>query len=554
VVSIQDTLPENYYLDNFEYLIHFVASHYPDVLSEEELVYFKTFTQLPFNSRQIYVRLMLRKGPLFRDDRLSYTEISDQTGALALLADSAMLDNHPFAVPVELLNLLTRPELKDFCSSLPRISVNLQMKKEEVIAELAAQLTAEEIRYALPFTVLRPLGGELLTVYRLLFFGNLHQSFTDFVLRDLGISPFEDYQLTPDSRFFDDREVLEQALTIYEITERYHEGVADADPAELMAFASALPKIDPSKQMLMRRRDRIRNQIGRQLERLEAGGLALKVYESSDSPPARERCARIYAGREEFDEAWVLVSDILKAPANEAELQFAERFSRRLKRHLPPGTVITRVEDKPVSVSVTLAPDDSVSVEELARHYLELLGQEAFYVENGLLPSLFGLCFWDIIFQPIDGVFFNPFHRGPLDLFSQDFYQSRKDLIEQRMDQIQDSHFLQQLVLDNYENKTGIANHFVRWGWLSTTLLERSLQEIPVQHLISIFRRILLDLKANCSGFPDLITFLPEGGYCLVEVKGPGDRLQDNQKRWFKLFSEKEIPAEVMIVSWVEHR
>ena len=40
---------------------------------------------------------------------------------------------------------------------------------------------------------------------------------------------------------------------------------------------------------------------------------------------------------------------------------------------------------------------------------------------------------------------------------------------------------------------------------------------------------MLADLRNNCSGFPDLILFR-DGQYELVEVKGPGDRLQINQE------------------------
>jgi hypothetical protein len=37
------------------------------------------------------------------------------------------------------------------------------------------------------------------------------------------------------------------------------------------------------------------------------------------------------------------------------------------------------------------------------------------------------------------------------------------------------------------------------------------------------------------AGFPDLIQFWPhEARYRMVEVKGPGDRLQDNQRRFLE--------------------
>lgn len=39
----------------------------------------------------------------------------------------------------------------------------------------------------------------------------------------------------------------------------------------------------------------------------------------------------------------------------------------------------------------------------------------------------------------------------------------------------------------------------------------------------------------------------------MIEVKGPGDRLQDNQKRWLAFFAEQDIPVCVCYVSWSSH-
>ena len=41
-----------------------------------------------------------------------------------------------------------------------------------------------------------------------------------------------------------------------------------------------------------------------------------------------------------------------------------------------------------------------------------------------------------------------------------------------------------------------------------------------------------------------------EGRYRMIEVKGPGDRLQDNQKRWLAFCAEHGMPVEVCYVRW----
>jgi len=118
---------------------------------------------------------------------------------------------------------------------------------------------------------------------------------------------------------------------------------------------------------------------------------------------------------------------------------------------------------------------------------------------------------------------------------------------------------LQELTLDeNYRKrirevhmaKQGIANHFVSWAVLTEELLEFALCRIPNQPVIHMFRRMLRDLRNNRSGFPDLVSFPDRGGYELIEVKGPGDQLQLNQKRWIKAFNEYQVPFSLARVEW----
>jgi hypothetical protein len=102
-----------------------------------------------------------------------------------------------------------------------------------------------------------------------------------------------------------------------------------------------------------------------------------------------------------------------------------------------------------------------------------------------------------------------------------------------------------------YRAKIGITNPFVNWMYVDEQLLEAALVKIPVQDLIRIFERLLIDLKNNSSGFPDLIVF-DQNSYRMVEIKGPGDKLQKNQARWFRYFQEQAIPAAVVNVEYLE--
>ena len=57
--------------------------------------------------------------------------------------------------------------------------------------------------------------------------------------------------------------------------------------------------------------------------------------------------------------------------------------------------------------------------------------------EGGIINALFGLIFWDIIYDyPVPDVFRNCFQREPLDLCSGEFYKNRRKVIDGRLEEL----------------------------------------------------------------------------------------------------------------------
>lgn len=198
------------------------------------------------------------------------------------------------------------------------------------------------------------------------------------------------------------------------------------------------------------------------------------------------------------------------------------------------------------------------NVEHALAQYLNNRDAPVFYVENMLFNGLFGLFFWDILFKPLPGAFFHPFHAGPADLLRPEFYARRAELFEERLTELDNGLHVER-ILTTYQNKFGLQCWFVNWGILHddhepgqpSRLLRLALKCIPPEHLKLIFKRLCKDVRNNGSGFPDLIQFFPDRvKYELVEVKGPGDRLRDNQLRWLHYLSSHGVPAKVCHVNW----
>lgn len=71
-MQIPADLPVGYYRDNFLALVDFVREQYGDILTQDEIAYADSFIDLSLNAQRLYVRLISRRGPLFRSDKLSY--------------------------------------------------------------------------------------------------------------------------------------------------------------------------------------------------------------------------------------------------------------------------------------------------------------------------------------------------------------------------------------------------------------------------------------------------------------------------------------------------
>ena len=536
-------LAEGYYVDNFATVLDHVCRYQRNLLTTIEQDYASDFLDLSIDAQRLYVRLIMRKGPLFRLDRLHYPEIVSIVDAAAELHDGKFIDDAPDATAADLLALLVKPELTAL-AELPAST-----RRSEALEYLNENITAGEVREALGTIVLQPLGQECLEVFRLLFFGNLDQDLTEFILDELGITPYENYPVEQSRCLFESRLVLDQARVLYALRAFAREFLPELDGQALIALAQAVPRID--EPVTQQRAGRLLVRIGRQLERLGELDAALDVYVKTATAPSRERQVRIHASRDDDNEVLLLCARMLEDPVEESEVEFAIRFaharSRKMRFSLPgwPERHTVNAYRKTVSLPAT-----DCRVEEAARQYLESEGDEAWYVENALIPGLFGLAFWDVIFQPVPGAFLHPFQRGPIDLFTPGFRYRRQALIDERLQEIEDPDELARRVRSTFADRFPRANHFVHWGALDETLIQRALDRIPTMHLVSVFRRIIEDPRSNRAGFPDLIVFPKNGGYRLVEVKGPGDTLQANQKRWLAHFERFEMPAEVLGVEW----
>jgi len=550
---MQPDLPEGYYLDNVITLFDHVEFLYADILDQQHLDFLRSFAALSSDAQKLYIRLLNRNHHLFRLSKLNYPEIDSIEDAMELLNTSGFLQVDPETGREEILALFSKAELIALHPDQPELRKLKRSALDTAILEQDEDVFFNSL--AKSDCLLQVEQKDSYRLCQMLFFGNLNQSMTDFVLRDLGLYQYENYSIDLENRPYTNTLDIEQHWLLHHLESLLV--VTEASDIEaLQTCFDAVPTDTSPDSPLFRKGEHIRYDIARQVERSEHLPLALKLYRRCALPPGRERITRILHKQDKIEEAIDLCQNIIDAPDSEEELQFAMAFGRRLVRQYKiqnrPEFESPDPAHKPGLFDLELTRQDSVEQAVVDYYLAQNNKNQCYYVENSLFSGVLGLLTWDAVFAPVPGAFYNPFQHRPADFYAQDFQTKRAALFTRIWSQITSTEDIWLQASSCWQHKSGRMNPLVNWQALDLEILDLALQRIPFEHWTKIFDRILLDLRNNRAGFPDLVLFPAAGNYQLIEVKGPGDSLQKNQHRWMQYFALHDIPHAIARVQWTD--
>ncbi len=538
---VDEGLPEDYYVRAFVLVLDSVMGNYADLLTPQEYAWIECIHGLPDPARRLYVRLLQRRSLTFRLSKLSYADVGDVSDAASLLVDAQLVSFEAPPTLAELANAYTLPELE----RLVPVTCPKGARRAVRIAALLERNSAADIctlRKADRW--LRVAGHEVFAVCRLCFFGNLRQDMSEFVTTALGTQRYEPVPLHRKGRYFRDRAQLDAHLRYYECSALF-EMLPRHSQDSLQELMEMLPEPVADDQHLVRRLDRLHIEMAKCFERLGNLVSARALYSVCCRPPARERLVRLLERSGFEDESQLLLTAMAEEPIDESEIDFARRRLQSSSKTAKPF--------RPRQTTLVL-PETDKCVERACAEYFNRDGI-CHWVENRLFTSLLGLWIWDIVYLPVRGAFFNPFQSAPADFRERSFRTVREQEITARFAELDEPH-AHERILDRMRytlaNSRGISNPLVSWDLAASQLVELAVERIPLTDLRAVFERILDHPSEHSSGLPDLVYFPSAGHYELIEVKGPGDALQANQRRWFRYFDKHNIPARVLKVNWTQ--
>jgi len=552
-------LTPRYYLDNFRYVLDFVKRLYGGLLNDSEWDFLRRFDTLSLDAQCLYVRFSNRKGLFFRINKLQYTEITDLPAAVGELLQGGFVERlsaHHELMGEDALGVFTKPELLELLPLEPEeIRPLAKEKKEGLVRYALHELDFGEIVTSLTTyeTVVRMNFEAEGMMVKYLFFGNRGSNMTEFVVRDLGMVNFERYDESKITARFRTRKEVEDKLLISLTNEEFYDLKEAETPADdiynwFLNWNETRPELAeiaiPGYQKLVCR-------VGAYLERQKLPEQALAVYELSDRVPARERRARLLFKNGSVEEALALCDEIAVHPLNAEERYFANDFREKIlsagaKKRSRKAT--TRFLSDAESVDIPVAYRHHVEAG-VMNYYLEQ-DYDAAFTENYPWRGLFGLVFWDIIYDANVSAIHHPLQRAPSDFYLPDFYLKREDLLKKRLTELATKDDWRRHTGRMFNAKYGITNVLVDWSDELLTLVQRMIELLDIDQLRLILLEMARNVREHTRGFPDLLIWNEQGDYDFVEVKSPTDHLGPQQLHWLEFFQTIGVRGKVVRVIW----
>lgn len=533
----QQTPPENYYLNYLLRMVEIVYDRYQDILCEEDLYFIEQLRDTSEPALRLLIRLYLRKGPNFLVDKLSYAEVPDINEAIEELIEQELLEENPEVFAYELIELLP------IAQSRTTFANDKKIKKSDLVEQW---LDDEDLKPCTEWDVddriITPLDYESYRRIQLLFFGNEHQDLTEFILEDLGLFKYESYPLDKANRLFESQQEIDELLKLNDLRNDFYLMNEIKDWSTIVDLTEACLELDLPER-LQAKWHRLLNRIAYRLEQMGELSIAEKLFSTNDLPPSRERRVRILFKLEQFEAAHELLASIESQPMSAEEIQFYRRFVNKLR----PKLALEKLAlTKPGIETITMSwVRGEGSVEQQACEQIP----GTVWLENSLPLSVFGLIYWPVIFADVPGVWHHPFQAAPTDLTDPEFIQRRKVFIDNIRTQSKSE--WRKSIEKHWVEKENTRNPFVHWQKMTLDTVLDCFDALSRTQWQGLFDHLLSDIKHFRSGFPDLFQ-LTEDGYRFIEIKGPGDKLQDNQIVWLEKFAELNINAVVCYVSYLE--
>ena len=545
-----------YYWENFNYVLGYVKKQYQNLLSDSEILFIQEFENLSKESQCLYLRLASRRALWFREEKLTYVEISNiplrlnELGENGFIRFASKLDSVDLG---SILSVFSKKECIALTSKIAHFPKFTSTIAKEHLVDLCKPFGNELLQELNVMTsrLICPVQLEYFTFIQFLFFGTKFRDMSEFVIRDLG---HRQYVVVNEEEFIPYFHSRKEAIEKWKISiwsERFQELSKDSESTYELVESwnqDILPMYEDISDVAMGSFERALFSLGRWLERLCYMELALDIYEPSFSCLSLERRVRILAKLKRIDEALLLAKLGLEIAFSPKETHFFEDFilKQNSKKHI-------KVVTQSLKSSPTLLIDIKWkgNVEMGVMHYFENMGYSAHFTENHLWKNVLGILCWDLVFDEKQTGIHHPFQWAPSHYSSEGFTLGKEKDFEDKISLLGSIDSFIIYALEIKENHEGKLNPLIDWYTLDIQLIRELVHIVPFESLSKVLRYLWTHLSTHAKGFPDLFIF-KDSEYQFIEVKSPTDHLSAIQYFWHDFLIKSGIKFELYRVVWMD--
>jgi hypothetical protein len=533
-----------------------VKKQYQNLLSESEILFIQNFENLPKESQCLYLRLASRRALWFREEKLTYVEISNISLSLDELGEKGFIrfaSTQDSINLVSILSVFSKKECIALTSKLAHFPKYSSTISKEHLVDLCRPFSLEimQVLNGIASRLICPVQLEYFTFIQFLFFGTKFRDMSEFVIRDLG---HRQYVAVNEEEFVPYFQTRKEAVEKWKISlwrENFYE--MSKDPASIDELVQSwnqdiLPMYVDISDVAMGSFERALFSLGRWLERHGCMELALDIYEPSLSGLSLERRVRILAKLKRIEAALLLAKLGLEIGFSPKETHFFEDFilKQNSKKHI-----------KAVTQSLKLSPTILIdikwkgNVELGVIDYFENMGYSAHFTENHLWKNVLGILCWDLVFDENQTGIHHPFQWAPSHYSSEGFTVGKEKDFEEKMGLLASLDLFFAHALHIKENHEGKLNPLIDWYTLDIELIRELVHRVPQESLALVLRYLWTHLSTHAKGFPDLFVF-KDSEYQFIEVKSPTDHLSAIQYFWHDFLIKTGVKFELYRVAWTD--
>nr|WP_041756768.1 exonuclease domain-containing protein [Bradyrhizobium sp. ORS 278] len=529
------TLPVYYYLDHFVEMLEFVERTYDEILSDEDRAFTSSFRGLSKDAQCLLIRMVNRRGTIFNRALFKYPEITDLESAARNLiacgyARGLRADDYSaFLLCQPKTALLDGARAAGFGRDI-RASWSKPALADFFLATIPFDVAAMHCG-AVGFIALDNTRSIDFLLY--LYFGKTADSLKNFALRDLGV--LRTNKETSFSSRFVDADEAHACFHYSQVLNRIEARSVDIYQLAVKAILDGPPRTSDYAADLA---SRAACQVGQYFEKQGELDVAERLYRFGQSADCRERLVRLLYTRGEKDAAELLLREMIDDPESDDEHLFAMDFYARKfgKQRTGLSTALLR-SGRLIVVDDTHRGHPEAGVAGVLRRR----GGDVYFAENTLWLTLFGLLFWDELFE--SGQLNSLFDWVPHCLRDRTFHRRFAAQIDAKLAQIKSGQGLP-IILRVVASKWGRSNGLFAWEHVQIDALRALLACANADGLAAILRAMCEDFCGMRDGFPDLMQ-VRDGKVTFVEVKAEGDAIRRNQLTRLRQLEQAGIPAEI---------